>query len=110
METTSPPPYYFEQPEHCLPNATLNATASDYEILELLAPPGLAVTNATTECYPHLRKEERDSFLRYEAVVGGYCNCIVGFIGLIGNVLSLIVLSQPGMQRNNCFNKLLIGK
>ena len=75
------------------------------------------VTNVTEEanataagCYESLTNEESSNFLLYERIVGGYCNCFVGLVGLVGNLLSVLVLSQKEMQKNNCFNKLLIGE
>eukprot|EP00095_Tigriopus_kingsejongensis_P006395 maker-scaffold117_size339417-snap-gene-2.23 protein:Tk06395 transcript:maker-scaffold117_size339417-snap-gene-2.23-mRNA-1 annotation:"uroporphyrinogen decarboxylase" len=95
-------------PSHCLTNlssATLLDLVGNHS--ELWAET-LAVSPAEAGCYDSLDDGERKQFLIYESIVGGYCNCIVGIIGLMGNFLSLVVLSQKEMQRNNCFNKLLI--
>ena len=41
--------------------------------------------------------------------LGGYANCVFGFVGLIGNIVSIAVLSRKEL-RKSCFNQLLIGK
>ena len=44
-------------------------------------------------------------------MLGGYCNVVLCFLGLVGNLLSLAVLFRKEMkQKNNTFNNLLIGK
>ena len=48
-------------------------------------------------------------FDQFEKVVGGYFNCTFGTLGLIGNILSILVLCRKEM-RKNCFSQLLIGK
>lgn len=95
-------------PIHCVANDTkddANMSVIVDELADLLA-----VDPEEVGCYAHLHPDTQASFLQYEAIVGGYCNCIVGFLGLMGNLLSIIVLSQREMQKNNCFNKLLIGE
>ncbi|XP_059079572.1 uncharacterized protein LOC131877799 isoform X2 [Tigriopus californicus] len=102
MASLTPPP-------HCLHNMTHSR-----KLFELVSNESsfwaetLAVSPKEAGCYDNLDEGQRKQFLIYESIVGGYCNCIVGIIGLLGNVLSLVVLGQKEMQRNNCFNKLLI--
>lgn len=68
-------------------------------------------TNASVAgCYESLSESQKTTFLTYEQIVGGYCNCIFGALGLLGNAVSLVVLSQKEMQKNNCFSKLLMGE
>ena len=100
------PPFSIRKPIHCWDNFTGGETNKTYasDILLLLA------STESPDCYPHLNKEQKNNFLVYEEIVGGYCNCLVGFIGIIGNIVCLIVLCQKELQKNNCFNKLLVGK
>ena len=60
-------------------------------------------------CYGEMSDEQEAAFLMFEKIVGGYFNCTFGTLGLIGNVLSIIVLCRKEM-RKNCFSQLLIGK
>ena len=60
-------------------------------------------------CYGKMSDAQTSMFLQFERIVGGYLNCSVGTLGLIGNVLSIIVLCRKEM-RKNCFSQLLIGK
>ena len=111
--------YYRSLPPHCLANLS---ALPDLPGGALGDGPGAAAGNASaliaplqqspseSGCYDELTRAQRDQFLQYEMVVGGYCNVIVGLIGLVGNILSLVVLGQQEMQKNNCFNKLLIGE
>ena len=98
-----------EMPLHCALNYTSKVSNSSLEDEEYLTNL-LTLEPAELGCYELLRDEDKSTFFQYEELVGGYCNCIVGFLGLVGNVLSIVVLSQREMQKNNCFNKLLIGE
>ena len=64
---------------------------------------------AEANCYGNMTRSHKDTFIRFEKVVGGYFNCTFGTLGLIGNVLSILVLCRKEM-RKNCFSQLLIGK
>jgi hypothetical protein len=71
----------------------------------------LSLSPTDVGCYEHLNQEQNERFLRYEVIVGGYCNVAVALVGFVGNLLSLVVLFRKEMrQKNNCFNSLLIGK
>ena len=60
-------------------------------------------------CYGRMSEAQMDTFYLYEAIIGGYLNCLIGTLGLIGNIVAIVVLSQKEM-RKNCFSQLLIGK
>jgi len=49
------------------------------------------------------------AFLEVETAIGGYSVVVTGLLGLIGNILSIVVLSRKDL-RKSCFNQLLIGK
>ena len=59
-------------------------------------------------CYGDMTPSEEGKIIRYEKVVGGYCICTFGTLGLLGNLLSIMVLCRKDM-RKNCFSQLLIG-
>lgn len=59
-------------------------------------------------CYGDMTLSEEGNFIRFEKVVGGYCICTFGTLGLLGNLLSIMVLCRKDM-RKNCFSQLLIG-
>ncbi len=90
-------------------NSTLEDVDLDYYVPYADAMES-AVSPTDVGCYEHLDREQNDRFMAYERVVGGYCMTAVAAAGLVGNLLSLIVLSRKEMrQKNNCFNNLLIG-
>ncbi len=102
--------HYAVQPLHCLEetvtSTVITPTPEDEGSLKYL----MESDPRDVGCYEDLNEEQKVAFLTYEVAVGGYLNCAVGLIGLVGNSLSMLVLSRPEMQKNNCFNKLLLGK
>lgn len=101
---------YLSLPSHCANETNSTELFESVNNDSSVMAENSIVSPEEAGCYQHLDAGQRKQFLIYESIVGGYCICIVGIIGLIGNVLSLVVLGQKEMQRNNCFNKLLIGK
>ena len=79
--STTFPPFYAEKPINCWDNAT--ADNANFTLGNKIL---LLLSTYASDCYPHLDKEEKNSFLKYEEIVGGYCNCIVGCLGIIGNL------------------------
>ena len=65
--------------------------------------------NSPYQCYEWMNEDETAAFHAFERNLGGYALCIVGLLGITGNLLNLVVLSHKEM-RTNCFNQLLIGK
>ena len=73
-----------------------------------IANPSHNGTSHGANCYGTLESIDRETFLTYDKILGGYFICIIGGLGLIGNTLSILVLLHKEM-RKNCFSQLLMG-
>ena len=62
-----------------------------------------------SKCFPFPTGDEREAFIYYEKILGGYIIILFGIFGLFGNLLCTITLGRKDM-RKNCFNQLCIGK
>ena len=59
-------------------------------------------------CYEELTKDHHERYMQFEQILNTF-NCTFATLGLIGNILSIMVLCRKEM-RKNCFSQLLIGK
>ena len=59
-------------------------------------------------CYEELTKSHHEAYMQFETILNTF-NCTFATLGLIGNILSIMVLCRKEM-RKNCFSQLLIGK
>lgn len=59
-------------------------------------------------CYEELTREHQERYMQFERIMNTF-NCTFATLGLIGNILSIMVLCRKEM-RKNCFSQLLIGK
>ena len=91
-----------------------NANLSDFvDQNYLYLEAGMNITDGkewvSEYCYGVMSDEQQQTFWQFQKIVGGYFNCIFGSLGLVGNILSIMVLCRKEM-RKNCFSQLLIGK
>ena len=59
-------------------------------------------------CYEELTRDHQERYMQFERIMNTF-NCTFATLGLIGNILSIMVLCRKEM-RKNCFSQLLIGK
>ena len=59
-------------------------------------------------CYEELTRDHQERYMQFERIMNTF-NCTFATLGLIGNILSIMVLCRKEM-RKNCFCQLLIGK
>ena len=58
-------------------------------------------------CYEELTRYHQERYMQFERIMNTF-NCTFATLGLIGNILSIMVLCRKEM-RKNCFSQLLIG-
>ena len=63
---------------------------------------------ADKNCYEEITEDHHDRYMQFEQILNTF-NCTFATLGLIGNILSVMVLCRKEM-RKNCFSQLLIGK
>lgn len=65
-------------------------------------------SNGSLTCYEPLGEELTAKLKAYEFWVSGVALSVVGCLGVVGNVLTLIALIKYETNTNNSFNKLLV--